>query len=154
MRTSGGISLNAPIVFGVAGRRPDAATAVATVTTIGYLGLLIGPPLVGIVAQLTGLRVSFVVLALIAVAVAAAATRASRLTTRLVSPFVPRLCQECANFETDTFAYRGGGYHHVITTTRRMEPPMHRTQLALILALLTVLLAVPAADAAPPPRSS
>jgi MFS family permease len=70
-----GISLNAPIVFGVAGRRPDAATAVATVTTIGYLGLLIGPPLVGIVAQLTGLRVSFVVLALIAAAVAAAATR-------------------------------------------------------------------------------
>ena len=35
-----GISLNAPIVFGIAGRRPDAASAVATVTTIGYLGLL------------------------------------------------------------------------------------------------------------------
>jgi MFS family permease len=70
-----GISLNAPIVFGVAGRRPDAGTAIATVTTIGYLGLLIGPPLVGVVAQLTGLRVSFVALAGIAAAVAAAATR-------------------------------------------------------------------------------
>ncbi len=70
-----GVSLNAPIIFGLAGRRPDAATAVATVTTIGYLGILAGPPLVGLVAQAASLRVSFVVLAAIAAAVAAAATR-------------------------------------------------------------------------------
>ena len=70
-----GISLNAPIVFGYAGRHRDAATAVATVTTIGYLGLLVGPPLVGGIAQATSLRVSFAVLALIAAAVAVAATR-------------------------------------------------------------------------------
>ncbi|MFL5955143.1 MAG: MFS transporter [Gaiellaceae bacterium] len=70
-----GVSLNAPIVFGLAARRPDAGTAVATVTTIGYLGLLVGPPLVGGVAQVTNLRVSFVVLALVAAAVAVAATR-------------------------------------------------------------------------------
>src|SRR5205085_6039536 len=70
-----GVSLTAPIVFGIAGRRPDAGSAVATVTTIGYLGLLVGPPLVGIVAQATSLRVSFVVLAAIAAGVAAAATR-------------------------------------------------------------------------------
>jgi len=72
----GGIALNAPIVFGAAGRgRRDAATGVATVTTLGYLGLLIGPPLVGGVGQLLTLRGSFVVLAVIAAAVAAAATR-------------------------------------------------------------------------------
>jgi MFS family permease len=70
-----GISLNAPIVFGLAGRHPDAGTAVATVTTIGYVGLLIGPPLVGGIAQATSLRVSFVVLAAIAVAVAIVARR-------------------------------------------------------------------------------
>jgi hypothetical protein len=45
------------------------------VTTIGYLGLLVGPPLVGGVAQVTNLRVSFVVLAVIAAAVAGAAAR-------------------------------------------------------------------------------
>jgi MFS family permease len=67
-----GVSLNAPIIFGLAGRRPDAATAVATVTTIGYLGLLVGPPLVGLVAQVSSLRVSFLVLAGIAAAVAVA----------------------------------------------------------------------------------
>ncbi len=70
-----GISLNAPIVFGFAGRRPDSGSAVATVTTLGYLGLLVGPPLVGLIAQATSLRVSFVVLALIAGGVAVAATR-------------------------------------------------------------------------------
>ena len=70
-----GISLNAPIVFGVAGRQPNAGSAVATVTAIGYLGLLVGPPLVGGIAQLTSLRVSFAVLAVVAAAVAAAATR-------------------------------------------------------------------------------
>jgi MFS family permease len=70
-----GVSLNAPIIFGLAGRRPDAATAVATVTTLGYLGLLVGPPLVGLVAQVSSLRVSFVVLASIAAAVALLAPR-------------------------------------------------------------------------------
>jgi predicted MFS family arabinose efflux permease len=69
------VSLNAPIIFGLAGRRPDAATAIATVTTIGYLGILTGAPLVGLVAQASSLRVSFIVLAVIAAAVAAAATR-------------------------------------------------------------------------------
>ncbi len=71
-----GISLNAPIVFGLAGRgRRNAAGAVATVTTIGYVGLLVGPPLVGGVGQLASLRGSFVVLAAVAAAVAAVATR-------------------------------------------------------------------------------
>jgi MFS family permease len=71
-----GISLNAPIVFGVAGRSSrEAAGAISTVTTIGYLGLLVGPPLVGGVAQLVSLRGSFVLLAVIAVLVAATASR-------------------------------------------------------------------------------
>ena len=68
-----GISLNAPIVFGAGGRH--GASAVATVTTLGYVGLLIGPPLVGGVAQVTSLRLSLGVLALVAAAVTAAATR-------------------------------------------------------------------------------
>ncbi len=44
-----GISLNAPIVFGAAGR--VSASSVASVTTLGYVGLMIGPPLVGGTAQ-------------------------------------------------------------------------------------------------------
>jgi MFS family permease len=68
-----GVSLNAPIVFGAAGRR--SASAVATVTTLGYAGLLVGPPLVGGLAQAASLRVSFVALAVVAAAAFAAATR-------------------------------------------------------------------------------
>jgi len=68
-----GISLNAPVVFGAAGR--VSASAVATVTTLGYVGLLVGPPLVGTAAQVFSLRGSFLVLAAVAAAVAAAATR-------------------------------------------------------------------------------
>jgi MFS family permease len=68
-----GVSLNAPIVFGAAGRR--SASAVATVTTLGYAGLLVGPPLVGGVAQALSLRFAFVALALVAAAATAAATR-------------------------------------------------------------------------------
>jgi len=68
-----GISLNAPIVFGAAGR--VSAGAVASVTTLGYVGLLIGPPLVGGAAQAISLRGSLVVLAVVAAAVTAAATR-------------------------------------------------------------------------------
>jgi MFS family permease len=68
-----GIALNAPIVFGAAGRR--SASAVATVTTLGYAGLLVGPPLVGLVGQAAGLRGSFVVLAVVAAVAAAGAAR-------------------------------------------------------------------------------
>lgn len=59
-----GVSLNAPIVFGAGGRR--SAAGVATVTTLGYAGLLLGPPLIGGIAQASSLRVSFVVLAAVA----------------------------------------------------------------------------------------
>ena len=71
-----GISLNAPVVFGAAGRRKvDPAGAVAVVTTLAYLGLALGPPLMGGLAEAGSLRGAFVVLAVIAAVVAAAATR-------------------------------------------------------------------------------
>jgi predicted MFS family arabinose efflux permease len=73
-----GISLAAPILFGAAGRGAsdaDRGAALATVTTIGYLGFLAGPPLVGGAADAFDLRVSFLVLAGAAAIVAAAAPR-------------------------------------------------------------------------------
>jgi MFS family permease len=67
-----GVSVVAPIAFGVAGRVAGAA-GIATVTTIGYLGFLFGPPIVGGIAQAFSLRGSFVVLAAAAATIAAAA---------------------------------------------------------------------------------
>jgi uncharacterized membrane protein len=43
----------------------SSATALASVSTIGYLGFLIVPPFVGFVAQLAGLRWSFGAIALL-----------------------------------------------------------------------------------------
>lgn len=44
-----------PILFGAAGRL-GAGSAIATVSTIGYAGFILGPPLIGAIAQARGLR--------------------------------------------------------------------------------------------------
>lgn len=73
-----GVSMAAPITFSAAGRsaaEEERASAVATITTTGYLGFLVGPPLVGGIAQAVGLRFSFVALAGVAALLAAATPR-------------------------------------------------------------------------------
>ncbi len=69
-----GVSLAAPILFGAAGRgREHTGSAVATVTTLGYLGFLVGPPLMGGVSSAAGLRIGMLMLAGFALLVAAGA---------------------------------------------------------------------------------
>jgi len=53
-----GCSTVVPCVFSAAGRMHGVQTgvALAAVTTMGYFGFLIGPPLIGFAAQLLGLR--------------------------------------------------------------------------------------------------
>jgi predicted MFS family arabinose efflux permease len=60
-----GASNVVPVLFSASGRVPGvpAGIALATVTTIGYAGLLLGPALVGFLAQTTSLPVAFAVLA-------------------------------------------------------------------------------------------
>ena len=63
-----GISIAAPVLFGAGGRLTspeERGSALATVTTLGYLGFLVGPPIVGGIAEAVGLRASFAALALI-----------------------------------------------------------------------------------------
>jgi MFS family permease len=64
-----GVSAAAPTLFGAGGRW--GARGVATVTTIGYLGFVVGPPVVGGIGQAIGLRGSFAVLAGVAAVLAA-----------------------------------------------------------------------------------
>lgn len=54
-----GYSAIIPLVFAAAGRIPkiSAASGIATVTGLGYIAFLIGPPMIGAVAQFTSLRV-------------------------------------------------------------------------------------------------
>lgn len=60
-----GVSSVIPIVYGLAGKSTtmSASTALAAVSTIGFLGFLIGPPLIGFIAQTAGLRLSFALIA-------------------------------------------------------------------------------------------
>ena len=69
-----GVSVAAPIAFGAAGRI-GGARGISTVTTVGYLGFLAGPPIVGATGQAFGLRISFVLLAGLAATIAVAAGR-------------------------------------------------------------------------------
>jgi MFS family permease len=59
--TGFGVSCVIPMVFSMAGRASNmtSGSAIAGVSTVGYLGFLIVPPLVGSVAQLAGLRSAF-----------------------------------------------------------------------------------------------
>jgi MFS family permease len=74
-----GIAVAAPVFFGAAGRVGGAArgSAVATVTTISYLGFLAGPVLMGGVAGAVGLRAAWLALAVVAAALATAAATVS-----------------------------------------------------------------------------
>jgi predicted MFS family arabinose efflux permease len=68
-----GVALVAPALFARAGRMGDQrnrATAIATMTTVGYSGFVLGPFIVGVLAQAFGLRFAFVALAALAGVVA------------------------------------------------------------------------------------
>lgn len=71
-----GISVAAPALFSRAGRLAGPASrgaVVSMLTTFGYVGFVVGPPFVGLMAGATDLRVAFAGLAILAVAVAGGA---------------------------------------------------------------------------------
>ena len=77
-----GYAVIMPLAFSRAARDPHLppGTAIASVSTLGYGGLLLGPPLIGFVAHATTLRTGFAVLAVLAalIVVLAGAVRAQR----------------------------------------------------------------------------
>ncbi len=72
-----GVSSIVPLVFSAAGKSKvlSAGVALAAVTSIGFLGFLIGPPLIGIVAGITSLRVSFTIIALMGLSITFVASK-------------------------------------------------------------------------------
>ena len=68
---AGGVSMCWPLLLAQAGAgRERPAAAVGGVSAIGYLGFVVGPAVVGSVAQLAGLRAGLLALAAAAVFVA------------------------------------------------------------------------------------
>lgn len=62
-----GVSCVVPMVYGLAGKSTTMSPGMAltAVSTISFLGFLVGPPLIGLIAQATNLRWSFAVIALL-----------------------------------------------------------------------------------------
>ena len=71
-----GLALSAPTLFGLAGRlrgESGHGSALSTVAILGYLGFLVGPPLIGAVSGASSLRGGFLFLCAMAIVLAACA---------------------------------------------------------------------------------
>jgi MFS family permease len=66
-----------PLIYGSAGKSKTMSpgSAIAAVSTIGYLGFLVGPPFIGFIAQASDLRISLSLIAVLGFVIAVMATR-------------------------------------------------------------------------------
>ena len=62
-----GLSVIVPIAYSIAGNNSELGPGVglAMVTTVGYTGFLFGPPIIGFIADLSGLRIGLIFVALL-----------------------------------------------------------------------------------------
>jgi MFS family permease len=74
-----GVSSVIPMIYSAAGRSKimSPGVAIAAVSTIGYLGFLFGPPFIGFIAQVTSLRISFGLIAIMGTMIAVIAGKTS-----------------------------------------------------------------------------
>lgn len=72
-----GVSSIVPTVYGTAGRHPSIppGIALATVSGVGFLGFLMGPPLIGNISELFGLRYSFTVIGIFGIGISLLVSR-------------------------------------------------------------------------------
>ncbi|MEO3406610.1 MFS transporter [Mucilaginibacter sp. CAU 1740] len=73
-----GVSSVVPMVYSAAGKSKTMApgVALAAVSTIGFLGFLVGPPVIGFIAGIATLRASFVLIACMGISVVVVSTKA------------------------------------------------------------------------------
>ena len=72
-----GVSGVVPTVYSTAGKygKVPPGIALATVSSVGFLGFLMGPPLIGHISELAGLRYSFTVIGLFGIAISLLVSR-------------------------------------------------------------------------------
>ncbi|TFF38065.1 MFS transporter [Mucilaginibacter psychrotolerans] len=73
-----GVSSVVPMVYSAAGKSKtmQPGVALAAVSTIGFMGFLVGPPMIGFIAGLASLRASFTLIAMMGISVTVVATKA------------------------------------------------------------------------------
>jgi MFS family permease len=76
-----GVSSIVPTVYSAAGRHSKVppGIALATVSSVSFLGFLMGPPLIGHIAQIAGLRYSFAVIGIFGVGISLLVSRITAL---------------------------------------------------------------------------
>jgi MFS family permease len=84
-----GVSSIVPTVYSTAGRhsRVPAGIALATVASVSFLGFLMGPPLIGYISEIAGLRYSFAVIGIFGMGISLLVSRIKAL--QLMQPIVP-----------------------------------------------------------------
>src|SRR3954449_9886851 len=81
-----GIANAVPLLFSAAGRLDPPGPSLAATFTIGYMGFIVGPPLIGLLADQEGLPKTLALLVLAALAVAALGGRATATKPTTSSP--------------------------------------------------------------------
>lgn len=73
-----GVSSVVPLVYSASGKSKtmQPGVALAAVSTIAFMGFLVGPPLIGFISGLVSLRASFTLVAIMGITVAAVSTKA------------------------------------------------------------------------------
>jgi len=84
-----GVSSIVPTVYSAAGRhtKVPAGIALATVSSVSFLGFLMGPPLIGYISEIAGLRYSFAVIAVFGTGITLMVSRIKALQDS--QPIVP-----------------------------------------------------------------
>jgi MFS family permease len=81
-----GIANAVPLLFSAAGRLDPPGPSLAATFTIGYTGFIVGPPLIGLLADRMGLPTTLALLVIAALVVAALGGRATATKPTLSSP--------------------------------------------------------------------
>jgi MFS family permease len=81
-----GIANAVPLLFSAAGRLDPPGPSLAATFTIGYTGFIVGPPLIGLLADRVGLPKTLALLVMAALAVAALGGRATATRPTMSSP--------------------------------------------------------------------
>jgi Major Facilitator Superfamily len=77
-----GVANAVPLLFSAAGRMPPSGPSLAAVFTVGYTGFIVGPPLIGLLADAASLPTALATLCVAALAVTVLGGRASRAGER------------------------------------------------------------------------
>lgn len=77
-----GVSSIIPLLYSTAGKVKEVASgiAIATVSGVGFFGFLMGPPMIGYIAQLAGLQYSFAVIAFLGLGISIMISKVKEIT--------------------------------------------------------------------------